>query len=100
MKIFNLPRQAGKTTRMLYASEYHNAPILCGNECMKCRISETARQLKINIPEPITIHDIVNHKVKSQGHRGILVDEMDYVLQSVLTPYGLDILSATITIED
>jgi len=100
MKIFNLPRQAGKTTRMLYASEYHNAPILCANAGMKYGITQMAHKLNINIPEPITIHDIANHKVKSQGYKGILVDEMDYVLQSILAPYGLDILSATITIED
>ena len=99
MKIFNLPRRAGKTTRMLYASEYHNAPILCGNEGMKYGITKMAHQLNIDIPEPITIHDIINHRVKTQGYRGVLVDEMDYVLQSILTPYGLDILSATITIE-
>jgi hypothetical protein len=27
MKIINLPRGGGKTTRLLYASEFHNAPI-------------------------------------------------------------------------
>lgn len=35
MKIFNMPRGAGKSHRMLYASELHNAPILCFNQSQK-----------------------------------------------------------------
>lgn len=100
MKIFNLPRGTGKTKRMLYASEYHNAHILCANATSKKHIMDMAHWLDINIPEPITIQDMANHKSKYQGHRDILVDEMDYVLQSILAPYGLNILSATITIDE
>ena len=100
MKIFNLPRQTGKTTRMLYASEYHNAPILCANQATKHYVAEMARQSQINIPKPITIDDIVNHKIKSQGCKGIMVDDIERVLQSILVQYGVDILGATITIEN
>lgn len=100
MKIFNLPRGTGKTKRMLYASEYHNAPILCANATSKKHIIDMAHWLEVNIPEPITLQDMANHKNKYQGCRGILIDEMDYVLQSILTPYGLNILGATITIEE
>lgn len=99
MKIFNLPRGTGKTKRMLYASEYHNVPILCANETTKKHIMDMAHWLEINIPEPITVCDISNHKIKEQGFKGIMVDDMDRVLQAFLAEYRLDILGATITID-
>ena len=35
MKIINLGRGQGKTTRLLYASEFNDMPILCSNSYMK-----------------------------------------------------------------
>ena len=35
MKIINLGRGQGKTTRLLYASEFNDIPILCANHAMK-----------------------------------------------------------------
>lgn len=100
MKIFNLPRGKGKTQRMLYASEYHNVPILCANETTKKHIMDMAHWLDINIPEPLTVCDISNYKIKGQRFKGVMVDDMERVLQSILAQYSLDILGATITIEE
>ena len=43
MRIFNLSRAAGKTTRMLYASEFENAPILCRGLPDKGRLMDKAK---------------------------------------------------------
>lgn len=99
MRIFNLPRGKGKTIRMLYASEYHNVPILCANESNKKHIMDMAHWHDINIPEPITICNLTNHKLQGQGFKGVMVDDMDYVLQALLSQYKLDVLGATITID-
>lgn len=99
MRIFNLSRGSGKTIRMLYASEYHNVPILCTDETNKKYIMDMARWKNIHIPEPITVCDIVNHKTQGQGFNGVVVDDMDCVFQALLAQYRLDILGATITID-
>lgn len=98
MRLFNLPRGKGKTMRILYASEYHNAPILCATEESKKYIIDTARWLDISIPEPVTVCDIGNHKLQGKGFNSVMVDDMDRVLQAFLAQYRLDILGGTITI--
>ena len=97
MRIFNLSRGKGKTIRMLYASEYHNAPILCATESDKKHIMDMAQWHDINIPEPIVAYNITNHKLRGKKVNAVIVDEMGAVLQSLLAQYGLDILGATIT---
>jgi len=58
MKIFNLPRAAGKSMRMVYASEFNNAPILCANPIMKDHLKCIAKKYGIKIPEPITVSEL------------------------------------------
>ena len=58
IKIFNLPRGSGKTTRMLYASEFNNAPIICSTESRKRHIIKAAKELNLEIPDPLTVHEI------------------------------------------
>lgn len=100
MKIFNLPRGKGKTMRMLYASEYHNAPILCCDEANKKRIMDMAHWLDINIPEPITAHDITNYKTRGKHINDIVVDDMDCVFRALLSSeYHLNMVAGTITID-
>ena len=79
MRIFNLPRGAGKTTRMLYASEFTKSPILCSNQCVKNKILDKARILDIDIPEPITVSELLGGS-KTKETNDILVDEALSVL--------------------
>lgn len=97
MKLFNLPRGGGKTMRMLYASEYHNAPILCTTCKHKQYIVDMAKRQNINIPEPITLSDIVNNRTTNIND--ILVDDMDYVLSQLLSHIDLNMIGGTITID-
>jgi type III secretion system FlhB-like substrate exporter len=99
MKIFNLSRGCGKTIRMLYASEYHNAPILCATGKSKQHIMDMAKYYSINIPEPITVADIVCDKANGKNVNEVLVDDMDCVFGQLLSHLGLNMIGGTITID-
>lgn len=79
MKIYNLPRGSGKTTRMLYISEYTGYPILCRNNTQKKYVTELARQNSVRIPDPITID-----KMRGRRHTSYLIDDAEYLLQELL----------------
>lgn len=93
-KIINLPRGAGKTTRMLYASEFNNVPILCRSVSAKQYLIDTASRAKIQIPTPITVDDFIKSRNRPQD---VLVDEALYVLQEFMG--GTKIMGLTLSAE-
>jgi len=104
MKIINLPRGRGKTTRLLYASEFNDTPILCANQTSKQHLLDSAKRLNLNIPEPITPSDVTMGGVFKTSIRDqdILVDEAPMVLQSLLNCLGMKggIKAITLTEEE
>lgn len=104
MKIINLPRGHGKTTRLLYASEFTNTPILCTSQTSKQHLLESAERLNLKIPEPITTSDVTMGGILKTSLRDqdILVDEVPMVLQYLLSNLGLhgDIKAITLTDEE
>ncbi len=83
MRIFNLPRAGGKTTRMLYASEFQQIPILCKNQKYKGFLQDKARFLGIDIPEPVTVKEFLD-KPRSLSTHEILIDEALMVLCEII----------------
>lgn len=101
MKIFNLKRGQGKTTRMLYASEFNNAPIVCYTDLQKQYLMKQAKSIQLNIPEPISISDIICNRTNGKRFNKILVDEIDDVLREILKfTINADMIGGTITIEE
>ena len=104
MKIINLPRASGKTTRLLYASEFNNTPILCMSRDAKQHLLDSAKRLNLEIPEPITPLDITMGGVFKTNMKDldILVDEAPMVLQSLLSGLGMNggIKAITLTAEE
>lgn len=104
MKIINLPRGQGKTTRLLYASEFNDAPILCHTRASKDYLMDRANDLKLDIPEPIVVSDIVNNKLRGNKamDKDLLVDEAPYVLQALLHCLGMrgEVKAITLTEKD
>ena len=100
MRIFNLARGQGKTIRMLYASEYHNAPIVVSRQETKQHIMDMAKWKGINIPEPITVDEMSAGRIKGKNYKDVLVDNMDTVLNRMLAQYGLSMIGGTITIDN
>ncbi len=96
MKIYNQPRGTGKTTRLIYASEYDNIPILCGDGFQKNYIISLAKSQGVNIPEPITVKEF---KSKPEGfYKKVLIDEVLRVLQLFLGQ--TDVAACTICEDD
>ena len=87
MKIINLGRQQGKTTRLLYASEFNDIPILCATYQQKHYLMDMAKEFRLNIPEPICVAEI--SKGSSVMDKDILVDEAPWVLQMLLQNMGM-----------
>lgn len=92
MKIINLPRGRGKTTRLLYASEFNNIPIICGTKVHKEYLLYKAKELDLKIPEPIVISEIPNPSIFDGTHftdNGVLVDDAEWLLQQLLQRCGV-----------
>ena len=91
MKIINLGRGQGKTTRLLYASEFNDMPILCSNSYMKKNLLERAAFYGLKIPEPISVSDITSGFTRGNenANKEVLVDEAPMVLQTLLNQLGM-----------
>lgn len=104
MKIINLPRGYGKTIRLLYASEFNQTPILCTTLISKQYLVDMAKQLNLNIPEPIAASELTGDGVRKTStlDQDILVDEAPMVLQALLSSLGMrgEVKAITLTAED
>ncbi len=92
MKIINQGRGQGKTTRLLYASEFQDVPILCATQVQKQHLVDTANRLGLNIPEPICVSDLTHETIRGKDiitEKGIFVDEAHWVLQHLLNSMGM-----------
>lgn len=98
MKIYNLPRGYGKSTRMVYISDFLNVPILVCNKQRAEHIKELAKKYKLNIPEPICIEEI--KRDMSKNHGDVLVDEAIDVLHHLLCKENLNMIGCTLSDED
>lgn len=100
MKIINLGRQQGKTTRLLYASEWQDTPILCATYQQKHYLMDMAKRLGLNIPEPICVAEI--SKGSNVMDKDILVDEAPWVLQMFLKNMGMrgEVKAITLTSDE
>ena len=91
MKIINLSRGQGKTTRLLYASEFNYAPIICSTYTQKDYLVSQAEKLGLNIPEPIVANEITSNRIRGSkaADMDLLVDEAPLVLQCLLNSLGM-----------
>ena len=67
MKIINLGRCQGKTTRLLYASEFNNIPILVATFQQKDSLVNRASILGLKIPEPIVVSELTTSRIRSSS---------------------------------
>lgn len=90
MKIISLGRGQGKTTRLLYASEFNDAPILCANMRHKEDLIRRAREMNLFIPEPICVHEVFSGYTRGTDIDKVLVDDTELVLQNMLNTVGFN----------
>lgn len=92
MKIINLGRCQGKTTRLLYASEFNNIPILVATFQQKDLLVNRAGVLGLKIPEPIVVSELMTDRIKNSNavKKDLLVDEAPMVFQILLNQLGMN----------
>lgn len=104
MKIINIPRGQGKTTRLLYASEFQNIPILCATYTQKGHLKDRAKELGLEIPEPVVVDEITSGKIKGkeEKYEKIFVDDLHWIFCRLLSYFGMqtDIKAITETAEE
>lgn len=91
MEVCNLPRGYGKTTYLIYRSHVTQYPILCPSKHYVEFVKDSARRMKIGIPEPIVAEDLINKKAEFNR---VLVDEALIVLSNLL---GVEIDTVTLS---
>lgn len=93
------PRGSGKTTDIIKESYKLNVPIVVSDQYRKKFVKDLANQLGIKILEPITIYDIKNGNTRglSSTNKGVLIDDIDHVMQSFLFEYTLSIAGFTVS---
>ena len=89
MKRIFKERGMGKTTDIVKISAEKQIPILCMS---KHCIYDRAKEFNLKIPEPITIKDFMDGKHRGKTIDTILVDESEYILQTLL---GIKIYALT-----
>lgn len=97
-RIFNLPRAAGKSMRMIYASEFHKVPILCKDKDMKECLLDLSKRFGLEIPEPITINEIERGKLRGCRTKKVIIDEGYNIIANALKEYiGCEVAAVTLT---
>lgn len=87
----NYPRGSGKTTRLVYISEYTGHPVLVADERCKSYIKLLADKLNLTIPEPVTAAELFGARSEVRSYKNILVDDSINVLISLLKVRGVEV---------
>ena len=92
MKILKMDRGAGKTFHLIRLSAILDSPILCATEQSKKYILDKAKEMWLEIPEPIVVNRN-NFEIVMRGRNtDLLIDDLELVLKGL---FGSDVVVAT-----
>lgn len=78
-----MERGQGKTSSLIKISCFSNIPIVCANKKSKMIIEDMAKDMKMNIPEPIIVEDFLEDRLRGKGINGILIDDLEDILSII-----------------
>lgn len=85
MKIINMGRGQGKTTKLIKISSERKIPIVCTTVIKKRIIEEMAKEMDLKIPEPIEVDILLRNK---DGYRNryetLLIDDLKEILSKIM----------------
>lgn len=96
MEIIQMGRGRGKTIYLIKKSAEFKYPIICCSETQRRIIKNTAKEMRLDIPDPISFSSI-NSKEKLRGLSNfdkLLIDDLEHVLKRI---FDKDIYVATVT---
>ena len=91
-------RCSGKTTQLIERSAKEGIYILVANKEMARCIVDQAKEMRLNIPFPVTLDEYLRGSTfrgSSIREKGILIDELDLVLDQLFR--GIPIHEVTLT---
>lgn len=83
MHVVVKPRQASKTHDLLLMAQETFSYIVCPSQSDVNRLWRRAVEMELNIPQPITWHELVNGRYRSLGIKGFIIDDLDRCIQSM-----------------
>ena len=92
MIIITGERGVGKTSELIKLSEATGCPIVARDFSNAKYIKDRAKTMGANITNVYTVTQVENGKLRGTDYRGILLDDVDSVIERALTYY----LSATV----
>ena len=92
MKILKMDRGAGKTFHLIRLSAILDSPIICATEQSKKYILDKAREMWLEIPEPIVVNRNNFEIVMRRRNTDLLIDDLELVLKGL---FGNDVIVAT-----
>lgn len=100
MKIIKRPRQSGLTTQLIYTSEITGYPIVVLDTVRAENLKKMAKRMNCNIPEPIIFSNF-KHQIIGKHRDKILIDDVDHMLEHILTEYfQIPIAAVTISTDN
>nr|DAJ41482.1 MAG TPA: Cobinamide kinase / cobinamide phosphate guanyltransferase [Caudoviricetes sp.] len=92
MKILRMDRGSGKTFHLIKLSAILDSPIICATEQSKKYILDKAKEMALEIPEPIVVNRINFDLVMRGRKENLLIDDLELVLKGL---FGSDVVVAT-----
>lgn len=85
MKIIAKERNSSKTTECIKLSAENWYYIVCHNSAECHRIAREAITMELRIPYPITFDCFIRKNYHSQGIKGFIIDNAEWLLQKMTT---------------
>jgi DNA-binding LacI/PurR family transcriptional regulator len=82
MNLHITKRGAGKTQNAILESSRTNHVIICINDIEKRRILSIAKEMGLEIPQPVTFDDYKRKSYLGRSIRGFIMDNADIFIQS------------------
>lgn len=100
MKIINRSRGAGKTAMLVYTAYVTGHPIIVYTETSKFYVLEIAKNMGVlNFIDVYTLDEWQRYGNHEKHGKGVLVDNMDLMLDRILSDYlNTQVIAGTISI--
>jgi hypothetical protein len=83
MKIYEMPRGAGKTTKLIELAAERGGYIVCPTRRDVDRIMAMTREMKPFVAMPITMTEFLNRRYYARGIREFYMDDLDRCLHAL-----------------
>ncbi|MCV7174785.1 hypothetical protein [Mycolicibacterium sphagni] len=94
MEVVVLPRQGGKTTKLLAFAAERFAYIVCPTKARASQLWEEIQRQGLDVPQPITWDAFVHARYVGRGIKSFAIDDVDLCIQSMTR---FDIVGVTLS---